>query len=156
MLPVKTHPTAATVHLSTHVAPCASTVLIYSNRLWLSLTPRTRSTATAPLPSMPVLSLFLLSSSLHPHQTLSRSLSKQTRSKEPGVSEDGHAARELKQYEDCQAPASHFPLLASPYDSVTSKGAPQSAIAASDFLVTRGEEERVEGSSTKVTASQWP
>lgn len=136
---------------------CASTVLIYSNRLWPSLTLWTQSTATALLPSMPLLSLFFLSSSLRPHQILRRSLSKQMRSKEPGVSEDGHAARELKQYEECQAPAPTSHCLPAPVThKVTSKGAPQSAITGSDFLATRGEEERVGGRGTKVTASQWP
>lgn len=84
-------------------------------------------------------------STSNPHQEPS----KQKGSEEPGVSEDGHTGhtalatdtRELKGSESAQ----HWCLT--PHCSpgpvthkVTSKGAPQSTIAASDIPVTKGEE----------------
>jgi len=53
----------------------------------------TKSHGAAAQPSTPVVSWFLLSSSLCPHQILSSSLSKQMRSDEPGVPEVRHTAR---------------------------------------------------------------
>lgn len=108
-----------------------------------------KSHCTAAQPSTPLVSCILLSSSLHPHQTLSRSLLKQMRSEEPHVSKDVHTAcvalatntRELKRSDS----AGHQHLLphrlAAPVTHhVTSEGAPQSTVTASDFPVTREEE----------------
>lgn len=123
----------------------------HSNRLWLSPAPRAQPKPTALLPSPARLWCpgSFSPPSFHPHQTLTVSPAKQMRSEEAGVSEDGHAGhaalatdtRELKRSESARhqrltphcspVPVTH---------KVTSKGAPQSTITASDIPVTKGEE----------------